>query len=446
MPSSPTIAILSRHRHPRLRYVLKELGRDLGWHFRLMTDRGKWESLSVEAKVSYGENSEGVKNRHWPAHPYLSGSAATAADFEVEHQDGLPVFFATPGGHDLLATIFFQLSRAEEYEAFTADAHGRFPAAESHALRNGYLHRPVVREWAAALAAGLMAEFPDLPAPVVPPFKFRPSYDIDLLWAWKHRGWRGVAAGLRDLLTGHPQRAWRRFTSPGDDDPYNTLPFLEALHAKPGNANHPPLEPVYFWLLANNTDRRDPNPYPIPKEQIEVMRQITTKHQVGIHPSYLSSDQPELIAEEAARLAVVTGRTVQHSRQHFLRFRLPETYRHLRDNGITHDYSMGYADAVGWRAGTNLPFFWYDLEREEATGLMVHPFAAMDVTLKNYLGLGPEDARREVLELAGLVQPFGGEFMLLWHNSSFAEGYGWAGWREGYLEIVGGLQLVIPPS
>lgn len=434
MPPSPSIAVLSRHRHPRLRYVLKELGRDLGWKFRLVTDADKWKSLEADARVLYGENSGGVTSVNWPAHPFLSGSPI--ADQQVEHQDGLPVFFSTSTGHDLLAAIFFQLSRYEESESFQADAHGRFPASESHARRNGYLGRPVVREWAAALAAGLMAKYPGLPAPKTRPFVFRPSYDIDLLWAWKYRGWRGPAAGLRDLLTGAPRRAIQRFTTPTDKDPFQTLAFLKALHAKPGKTGATPLQPVYFWLLANNEDRRDPNPYPIPKEQIEIMREIAEQHLVGIHPSYLSHERPKLVAEEAGRLQAMTGRAVRHSRQHFLRFRIPETYRALRDNGITHDYSMGYADAVGWRAGTNLPFFWYDLEREEATGLMVHPFAAMDVTLKNYLGLGPEDAPREVMELARLVKPFGGDFMLLWHNSSFSEAYGWAGWREAYAELV----------
>jgi len=461
MPSLITIPVLSRHRHPRLRYVLKELGRDLGWRFQLMTDKDKWVIHKNDIKILYGENTGGVKSTNWPAHAYLSGSSVEAADLEVEYQEGVPVFFSTPSGNDLLACMFFLLARYEEFWEFTADAHGRFPASESHALRNGYLHRPVVREWAAVLAERILAEFPNLPAPKNRPFTFRPSYDIDLLWAWKHRGWRSPAAGLRDLLTGHPRRALQRFTTSSDDDPYNTLPFLEDLHANPGlpraearawdtkpfglkepgestasKTSGAQLEPIYFWLLANNEDRRDPNPYPIPDEQIAVMRQIIGQHQVGIHPGYLSSDRPELIVEEAARLQTVTGRTVQHSRQHFLRFRLPETYRSLRSSGITHDYSMGYADAVGWRAGTNLPFFWYDLEREEATGLTVHPFAAMDVTLKNYLKQSPQGAQQQVIELAELVRPFGGDFMLLWHNSSFAEEYGWAGWREMYAKLV----------
>jgi hypothetical protein len=115
---------------------------------------------------------------------------------------------------------------------------------------------------------------------------------------------------------------------------------------------------------------------------------------------------------------------------------MPETFRQLRLAGITHDYSMGYADAVGWRAGTNFAFPWYDLEREEATSLTIHPFAAMDVTLKNYLHLDPAEAEQTVLTLANGLQPFGGPFMLLWHNTSFAGIYGWGEWREMFGGLV----------
>ena len=436
MPNYPTIAVLSRHRHPRLRYVLKELGRDLGWHFRLMTDFDRWKSLPAEGKVSYGEDPEGVSTCNWPSHSFMCGSNVVTADLEVSYLNGLPCFFDTPDGHDLLAMMFYQLARCEEYEPFGTDAHGRFPASESHAQRNGYLLRPVVREWAATLASGLRAVFPDLSAPKHHRFRFVPTYDIDLLWAWKYRGWRGAASALRDLLTGHPRRAGQRLFGSGKRDPYDTLAFLEALHKDAGNDGHPSADPIYFWLLANNDDRRDPNPFPVPEEQRETIRRQAGRHTIGIHPSYLSSERPELIAREAERLRDITGKTVLHSRQHFLRFRLPDTYRALRNAGIIHDYSMGYADAVGWRAGTNLPFMWYDLEKETATGLTIHPFAAMDVTLKNYLGQQPEAAKVKVTGLAGSVRPYGGPFMLLWHNSSFDAAYGWEGWRRMYVELV----------
>ena len=429
----PTIAVLSPHRHPRLRYVLREVGRELGWTFRLLTDADKWAEAKEPAKISFREKTGGVtpcvENT---SNALLRGGHPSPEDLAVvPTSSGLPAFFYGENGRpDYLACIFFVLSRYEEYQPFEPDEHGRFSAGQSHARRNGYLHRPVVREWAAAFAAEIRAVFPDLPAPVYPDFVFRPTYDIDLLWAWRYRGLRGVAAGLRDVLTGHPRRAVQRFTAGAKNDPYQALPSLEALHRRAR------LSPIYFWLLADGADRRDPNPYPIPAKQVTIMRELAERYTAGIHPGYLAVDQPERFSVEAERLTEILGKSTRHSRQHFLRLRFPDTYRELRHAGITHDHTMGYADAIGWRAGTNRAFFWYDLEREEQTSLLVHPFAAMDVTLKNYLKLTPGEAKTEVLKLAHDLQSLGGEFQLLWHNSSFSAAYGWAGWWKMYEEMV----------
>lgn len=442
MPADTLIAVLSSHRHPRLRYTLKELGAQLGFRFRLMTDITKWEEIKVDAKVTLTTYNGSEQAVHWPTHGFLSGRTSTPEDLEVAwSKNDMPLFFPTSAvgdfSHDYLAMIFFCLSRYEEYGDVSADQHDRFPASASHAFKHAYLHLPVVNLWAKELGTSIRETFSELPDPILPAFEFIPTYDIDLLWAWKHRGLRGIAAGGRDLVQGHFLRAWQRFITPKHQDPYQTLDFLEGLHIA-GNK----LSPIYFWLLADSTDRRDPNPYPSPPEQRKWIQRLAADYTVGIHPGYRSSDQPELFRVEAERLAEITGSAVRHSRQHFLRFRMPETFRQLRLAGITHDYSMGYADAIGWRAGTNFAFSWYDLEREEATSLMIHPFAAMDVTLKNYLLFEPAEAEKSVLALAKDVEPFGGPFMLLWHNTSFAEIYGWQGWREMYAELVRELGIV----
>lgn len=436
MPAEPVIPILSSHRHPRLRYILKELGKQLSFRFRLMTDTEKWEEISAPAKVALYPYPGPEPAIYWPSHDFLSGRNPTPADLKVtRREDNVPLFFSTPKlgsfSHDYLSMMFFSLSRYEEYGDFTADQHDRFPASASHALQHDYLHLPVVNLWARALGASIREEFADLPNPTLPAFEFIPTYDIDLLWAWQHRGLRGIGAGIRDFLQGHFRRGWKRFVTPKNQDPYQTLDFLEGLHQSGNN-----LSPIYFWLLADSTDHRDPNPYPAPPAQRNWIKQLAAKYIVGIHPGYRSSDHPELFREEAGRLAEITGSAVRHSRQHFLRFRMPETFRHLRLAGITHDYSMGYADAVGWRAGTNFPFSWYDLDREEGTSLTIHPFAAMDVTLKNYLHLDPIEAEKKVLALASGLQPFGGPFMLLWHNTSFSDIYGWQDWQEMYVSLV----------
>lgn len=431
MSAQPEIFVRTDIRHPRLRYVLRVVGEDLGYRFRFYNEHNVFAHAEPPYLISYG----GKAPRSLPAHPLLQGKpyspADPASDFNIA-PGGMPTMCQTPQGPDLLAAIFFCLSRYEEYQPFTPDAHGRFTASLSHAARFGYLHRPVVREWTAALGATLRAWFPDLPPPARSPFAFQPSYDIDILYAFSHRGWRGHASGVKDLLTGRFRRAAHRWF-PGPRDPYDTLSELQHLHGEYG------LRPWYFWLLSSRQHPHDPNPYPIPESQRAWMRHLDGEAECGIHPSYLSSERPELFATEKERLETILNRPVARSRQHFLRFRLPDTYRALIDAGIRSEASMGYGDAVGWRAGTNRPFRWYDLDRENETKLVVHPFAAMDVTLRNYLGLDAAAARRAVVELADATVPVGGPFVLLWHNSSFAGDYGWSGWWEMYRSLVGEL-------
>ncbi|WP_157976183.1 polysaccharide deacetylase family protein [Lewinella sp. IMCC34191] len=429
MSSPPEITIQTAIRHPRLRYVLRVVGDCLGYRFRFFNDRSVFGHTETRYLITYGESGR----HNFPAHPLLSGKpydfSREGDDFKHSPDGGVTIC-QTPEGPDLLAAIFFCLSRYEEYQDFTPDAYDRFSASESHAYRLGYLDRPVVREWTAAIGRRLVEWFPDLPAPTTHPFEFRPTYDIDLLWAYHYRGWRGFASGVRDLLSGHLARGLARFTVKAAEDPYQTLPFLENLHREFG------LKPTYFWLLSSRLINHDTNPFPIPPAQKEWMVRLSRTSTTGIHPSYASNDQPALVEVEKQRLESIIGRPVSDSRQHFLKLRMPETYRKLLNNGIRSDHTMGYGDAVGWRAGTNLPFPWYDLDVEKETRLTVHPFAAMDVTLCKYLDLTPPQAEATVQKLATALEPYGGPFILLWHNSSFSPAYGWAGWRAMYERLV----------
>ncbi|NJO69236.1 MAG: hypothetical protein HC830_08110 [Bacteroidetes bacterium] len=64
---------------------------------------------------------------------------------------------------------------------------------------------------------------------------------------------------------------------------------------------------------------------------------------------------------------------VTKSRQHFLRLKFPGTYHRLMQEGITDDYSMGFHDKPGFRAGIAMPYPFYDLVNEKETTLTVHP-------------------------------------------------------------------------
>lgn len=335
-------------------------------------------------------------------------------------------------GIDPLAFIFFCLSRYEEYQTDERDEHGRFAATQSHAFQCGYLEQLVVNEVVSELAGVINTIFKNCHLRL-PAYQLQLTYDIDIPYAYRLRGARGLASGIKDVLTGYGKRGFSRFATllqRGSKDPYDVYDWLATLHQKYQ------IRPRYFWLLASRQNRFDPNPSPDTPELQALIGSIAQRANIGIHPSYYSSTNAELFAEERDTLRQISQKSIEHTRQHFLRFNLPITYRHLLRAGLRHDHSMGYADHVGFRAGTNLPFYWYDLEREEHTYLRIYPFAAMDVTLRRYHQLSYFASQEKIEALANEARRYGGPFTLLWHNSSFAADYGWEGWREMYAELI----------
>jgi len=156
----------------------------------------------------------------------------------------------------------------------------------------------------------------------------------------------------------------------------------------------------------------------------------------GIHPSYRSAGRPATLRMEAERYSKIAGHEAGCARQHWLLLRLPETYQSYEDAGISIDYTMGYADEPGFRAGIARPFPFYDLSKEKITGLTIVPFQIMDGTLRQYLHLSPEAALPVIRSLVSSTMSVGGLFVSIWHNTSLAEGNGWEGWRRVFEETL----------
>jgi hypothetical protein len=157
---------------------------------------------------------------------------------------------------------------------------------------------------------------------------------------------------------------------------------------------------------------------------------------VGLHPSYLSFDKPGELEKEYLTLCTVFTNKIKKSRQHFLRLKLPETYRGLIKLGICEEYSMGWNSQVGFRAGISRAFPFYDLQAGKETHLMVFPFVAMDRTLKDYLKLSSDIALEELKNLTDLTKKAGGTFSMLWHNDSLSDYEEWKGWRTVFEQAL----------
>jgi hypothetical protein len=337
---------------------------------------------------------------------------------------------------DILGKIFLIVSRYEEYSlnqtnALSFDAHNRFRASASINHKLDFLHKPIVNQWIIQIKNQLTEKFKDLNFKSTS-FKFTPTYDIDQAWAMKNKGiFRNFGGLFRDLLTGHFKKAFQRvlvLTSLARD-PEFTFDFLNQLDKKYN------LKPIYFWLLGNHSEH-DKNINWQNRTFQNLIRHLAKTHQMGLHPSYLSNDNDETLTMEKNRFETITKLPLSISRQHYLKLRLPETYQRLIKLGVEADYSMGYSDDIGFRAGLCTPFFWFDLVENKTTDLLIYPFAVMEVTLKEYLKLEPDEALAHVKQLVDEVKAVEGNFVSLWHNSTLSNTDEWQGWQQLYIDMI----------
>jgi hypothetical protein len=431
--SAPKIHVHLEKPAPRARYAVEEvLGTMLGWEVVWEDDRERY-AVSAGPRLFYGEHAPPGVFHVRPA-GLLSGETLVPVTPEVVHRDALPLLFPVAGGHlpfDPFAAAFFLLTRYEELLGLDRDMHGRPVAAGLHGALHGYLERPIVDEWALLLADVWRARDPEVPAPQR---RYRLVNTIDLDNGFKYLGrplWRTIGSAIRDAALGAWAEVPLRFKvlAGRADDPFDIYDVLK------GPLSDGADRVIFFVLTAERGtwDHAVPVTYPPYSERL---RTLTNWAEVGLHPSYRSSEQFGMTALESLALGDVLGRPVRITRQHFLRMRLPDTYRELEAMGVEEEHSMGLHEHLGFRAGTCTPYRWYDLGKERRTALCVHPFAVMDNTLREKLHLGPGEAVERVAALISRVKAVQGTFTGLWHESFLAHGGSAAPWREAILRII----------
>lgn len=344
------------------------------------------------------------------------------------------VFFKTGGDlvFDIFAAAFYLLSRYEEYLPHKKDQYGRYAHENSLACREGFLKRPLVNEWIAELGNVINEKTFPLPASRSP-FTFLPTYDIDEAWSFKHKQWwRSTGAATRDLLTGRFGRFRQRsrVLNNREPDPFDSYDWIDDLHRPYA------IEPRYFFLVAERTGKYDRNIPPSETALQSLIQRHAEKYSVGVHPSWQSGDVPALIREEKETIETITKKKVIASRQHFIRFSLPQTFRHLLDAGIHEDFSMGYGSINGFRASVASPFYWYDLEKDQATSLLLYPFCYMEANSFFEQRYTPQQALEEMLHYFQAVKKVNGVLVTIWHNTFLGTDKLFSGWREMYARFV----------
>jgi len=417
---------------PRLQYVTAFIGSVLKQEIRLTESRIEFSDYDGPA-INYS-NERLRKSELW-IQPHLLVFEKEIIEQQIEcfEYAGKKAYFRTGGDlpFDIFSACFYLISRYEEYLPHQKDEYGRYGYANSLAHKQGFLNKPLINYWIKDLAQSLKEIFPEFNYD--PEFSFLPTYDIDEAYSFKHKSsWRSFGGSIKDILKGkfnrYRQRVkveWNRET-----DPFDSYNWMDVLHDKYK------LKPQYFFLVAEKNGKYDRNILPSEQAVKDLIQIHAMKYSVGVHPSWQSGDDPSLIKREKEIVQKAAGVAIDSSRQHFIRFTLPDTYRYLMDAGIRKDFSMGYGSINGFRASVASPFYWYDLENEQQTSLQIFPFCFMEANSFFEQKQTPEQAYEEMMHYYNEVRSAGGFLIFIWHNTFLGTDQLYSGWREVYLQFI----------
>lgn len=324
---------------------------------------------------------------------------------------------------DIFASSFFMLTRWEEKVLFDEKDRGRFPGKRSLAVKEGFIHRPVVNEY----ALWLKAHFEHFGLPVLPlgtEYALVPTHDIDMIRMGKLKRFGG------DILKHRSPRRFIHRLKLAGSNPWDNFDWLMDQSEKAGVTSR-------FFILPGGKARMDRDfslEDPLIKRAIHRIEE--RRHRIGIHGSFSSADNPAQWENEYIRLQKLVNRDIKEGRQHYLRW-IPGVTDGINETmGIEKDFTLGYHDKNGFRCGTACPFPLYDWEERRIRSLWEQPLIWMDVTAAQYEGLDVGKAFASLEHFKSLCLTYHMPFTYLVHNTSF-DMIGWPGWQRAYQEFVG---------
>ncbi|MCI5156838.1 MAG: hypothetical protein D3906_00020 [Candidatus Electrothrix sp. AUS1_2] len=333
--------------------------------------------------------------------------------------------------YDILGLTYWMLSRQEEVGRADLDNHGRFPATASHAYKHGYLERPIVDEWLHILGQVIQRTWPQLKLKKHQ-FSMKVSHDVDnpsrYGFCIPKQLIRAIGGDIIKRLDFKSAllAPWIRLNNKHKlhpQDPYNTFDWIMDVSEQNGLTSA-------FYFICGGTTPQDADYQPEHPAIRALMRRVHERgHEIGLHPSYNTYQNPQAIVAEAQRLKKICAEEgIQQEqwggRMHYLRWEQPTTLYGWEQAGMNYDSSLGYADRPGFRCGTCFEYHAFDPVRQEILNVRIRPLIAMECSIMSskYMSLNHEEKiLNYLLSLKKKSQKLQGSFSLLWHNSFFLQ-------------------------
>ena len=344
-----------------------------------------------------------------------------------------------------------RLLRLEEYEESHRDQWDCWEYGFSESYRNGTLLEPEIDDWVASCRAELSKTVELVPLwPDGRPFAVCLTHDVDLV--------------SDESTISQTLRSMRRGLAPGGPARPRAVqlatPAVRAVRAfRNGISRYPRAEHIelsleieqkrriaasYFFTVFPSLDAsrfdcvyaaRDRCSFRGRHGRVrDVLRALAHEGaDVGLHGSYPSAVRPDLLAQEREQLEDATGLEIVTTRQHFLHWDVRRTPALQHAAGMRADSTVGFNRAVGFRAGTSLPFRLFDADADASVDVLEVPLTLHDGPLLRADGLELDlDLARKTMQLVvDRVAAAGGVVTMSFHPNNlgqpeFFDLYAWA--------------------
>ena len=411
---------------PRLKYVFKHIcTRILGVEVSFTT---KVEEFIAHDSLKISYTKQQLGNEFFiKSHDILFEQGLNDIEIHVQNWWHTKCFFfngdksAIP--FDIFAASFYLLSRYEEYLPHVKDDFGRFLATESIAFKHDFLHQPVVDIWAYKFKEALQIQFPEFEFPQRE-YRIKPIIDVPSPYHFKLKGlMRSFGGAIKDLFKFEFKSLYNRFMVVFNlkHDPYDTFKYII-------NKQKQSKFKFLFFFLIGDFSTYDKGINPNKRKFVSLIKHVADYCEVGLKVSFFATDDFSILKKEKLKMEDILNTALKASRQSFSKLNLPESYRNLIEIEILEDYTMGYVNQIGFRAGSCTPFFFYDLDYEVQTPLKIYSYHVMDyVLLKNQSLL---DKKKMLNNVINEVKQVNGEFIPVFHNYTFSDVERWRGFKE----------------
>ncbi|AJR02480.1 hypothetical protein AW14_01285 [Siansivirga zeaxanthinifaciens CC-SAMT-1] len=411
---------------PRLKYVFKHIcTRVLGFDVAFTT---KIEDFIAHDSLKMSYTKQPLSHEFFvKSHDILFEQGLNDIEINVLKWEDTKCFFfngdksALP--FDIFAASFYMLSRYEEYLPHVKDEYGRFVATESLAFKKGFLQQPVVDIWAYKFKEALSLQFPEYEFSKKE-YSIKPIIDVPSAFHFKSKGiMRTFGGTIKDFFKLKFKSLYNRYMVLFGlkHDPYDTFKYLI-------NKQKQSKFKFLFFFLIGDFSTYDKGINPNNKHLISLIKHVADYSDVGLKASYFALENLLVLKKEKLKMEEIINIPLKASRQSFSKLNLPESYRNLIELEIQEDYTMGYVNQIGFRAGSCTPFLFYDLDYEIQTPLKIHSYHIMDYSLLKTNSM--LDKKKVLLDVINEVKKVNGEFIPVFHNYTFSDIERWKGFKE----------------